>query len=186
MSDDHPDETPPPPPPPVPPPPPPSAEWGAPTPPDRPRPRRRRRWPWLLGGVLALVAILITTAIVLYVVKIKPPVDAANDFLEDIEDRNFDRAFDRLCAADQDQITPEGLQTAFGFGRVADDYSVNFLGVDIDGSRATVEFDSDGVGDDFDYYELPLRKEDGDWHVCLSNDPQFNQFTFAGSELNQT
>jgi hypothetical protein len=122
---------------------------------------------------------------VLFVVKIKPPIDAANDFLADVEDRDFDQAFDRLCAADQDALTPETVETLFGFGQVADDYDVNPLGVDIDGSRATVDFDSDGVGDDFDYYELPLRKEDGDWHVCLSNDPQFNQFNFDGGGVEQ-
>ena len=173
-------------PPPPPPPPPPAPEWSASAaPPPGTGPRRRRRWPWLLGGVLALVAILITTAIVVFTVKIKPPIDAANDFLADVEARDFDQAFNRLCAADQDELTPEILETAFGFGQVADDYDVNFFGVDIDGSRATVDFDSDGVGNDFDYFELPLRKEDGDWHVCLSNDAQFNQLNLDESALEQ-
>jgi hypothetical protein len=132
-----------------------------------------------------LVAILITIAIVLFVVKIKPPIDAANDFLEDVEDGDYDEAFDRLCAADQERGTPDDLQTPIDFSELAEDYSVdNIFGVDIDGSRATVEFDSDAVGDGFDYFELPLRKEDGDWHVCLSDDPFANNF-FDGSELEQ-
>ena len=147
--------------------------------------RRRRRWPWVLGGVLALVVILIAVGITLFTVKIKPPIDAANDFLEEIEERNFEQAFDQLCSADQNELSAEVLESAFAFGQIADDYNVNFFGVDIDGDRATVDFDSDAVGDDFDYYELPLRKEDGDWRVCLSNDPQFNSSIFDGGELEQ-
>jgi hypothetical protein len=125
--------------------------------------------------VLGLIVILLVGGIVLFVTKLKPPIDAANAFLEEIDDRDFRGAIDEMCSADQDSFTTEDLQLVFAFGRLAEDYSVNFFGVDVDGSTATVDFDSDAVDGDFDYYELPLRKEDGDWHVCLSDDPSFNQ-----------
>ncbi len=165
-------------------PPPPPPAWG--TPPSAPgtRPRRRRRWPWVLGTVLGAIVILLATGIILFVTKIKPPIDAANAFLEEVEDRDFDRAFDRLCAGDDSRFSPESLEVLFEFGQLADDYSVNPFGVDVDGSRATVDFDSDGIDDEFDYIELPLRKEDGTWRVCLSDDPDLDE-DFERDELDE-
>jgi len=124
--------------------------------------------------VLGLIVILLVSGIALFVVKLEPPIAAANAFLEEIDDRDFAGAFDEMCSADQDNFTTEDLQLLFGFGRLVDGFSVNFFGVDIDGNRATVDFDSDSLDSD-QYLELPLRKEDGDWRVCLSDDPDINR-----------
>jgi hypothetical protein len=146
--------------------------WGVPPPPGRPdRPRRRRRWPLVLGLVLGSIVVLSIGGAVLFVTKVKPPIDATNEFLAAIEADEFDAAFDELCSVDQDEFTPDGLETLFGLGFL-DDYSVNPFDVDLNGDRAKVSFDAEGTGDT-DYFEITLRKEDGDWRVCLSDDPDF-------------
>lgn len=133
--------------------------------------RRRRRWPWVLGALLAAIVVLGVTGTVLFVQKIKPPIDAANTFLGDLEDRDFERAFDQMCSRDQDVFDADDLGALFGVGFL-DDYEINPFDVDVDGDRARVSFDAEGTGDD-DYFELPLRKEDGDWRPCLSDDADF-------------
>jgi hypothetical protein len=165
--------TPPPPPPPPGESPPPAAPapppgWGAPPPPGAVtgRPRRRRRWPWVLGGVLGAIAILAISGTVLFVQKVKPPIDATNDFLDEVEDGNLDAAIDMLCAEDQGNIDEDDL--FLGALATSDDLEVNWFGVDVDGDRATVDLTSDEFDDDT-VFELPLRKEDGDWRPCLSD-----------------
>jgi hypothetical protein len=124
--------------------------------------------------MLGSIVVLAIGGSVLFVTKVKPPIDATNDFLAAIEADDFDTAHDELCSVDQDEFTPESLETLFGLGFL-DDYSVNPFDVDLDGDRATVSFDADGTGET-DYFEITLRKEDGDWRVCLSDDPDFEDF----------
>jgi hypothetical protein len=151
--------------------------WGAPFPASGTPPpaRRRRRWPWVLGGLLALIVVLGTTGTVLFVEKIKPPIDATNDFLADVENGNFERAFDQLCARDHDVFDAEELGLLFGFGGgILDGFEVNPFDVHVDGDRARVSFDAEGSDGD-DYFELPLRKEGGEWRPCLSDDADFRE-----------
>ncbi|MGI8795424.1 MAG: Rv0361 family membrane protein [Acidimicrobiia bacterium] len=140
--------------------------WGAPPPPgSTDRPRRRRRWPWVLGFVLAAIVILAISDGVLFVQKVKPPIDAANEFLGEVEADNLDAAIALLCSEDENVDEDDLFLAAIAS---LDDYDVNPFGVDIDGDRATVKFDADGLDED-EVIELPLRKEDGDWRVCLSD-----------------
>ena len=161
--------------PPSPPTPPPAAPAGFPAPPEYGTPfgtagttattRRRRRWPWVLGALLAAIVVLGVTGTVLFVQKIKPPIDAANEFLSDVDDGNFGAAFDQVCAGDQDVLDEEDVGRVYGF---FDDFEVNPFDVDVDGDRATVGFDADGL-DSGEKLELPLRKEDGEWRPCLTD-----------------
>ena len=153
--------------------------WGVPPPPGLgDGPRRRRRWPWVLGIMLGSIVVLSIGGGVLFVTKVKPPIDATNEFLAAIENGNFDTAFDSLCEADQDEFSPDSLESLFGLGFL-DDYNVNPFDVDITGDRAKVSFDARGTGDN-DYFEITLRKEDGDWRVCLSDDPDFADLAGPG------
>lgn len=163
------------PPPPAPPPPPPVAPAGFPAPPAYGTPfpsgattaptRRRRRWPWVLGALLAVIVVLGVTGAVLFVQKIKPPIDAANAFLSDVDDGDFAAAFDQVCARDQDLLDEDDVG---GVYRFFDDFEVNPFDVDVDGDRATVGFDADGLDSD-EKLELPLREEDGEWRPCLTD-----------------
>jgi hypothetical protein len=134
--------------------------------------RRRRRWPWVLGVLLAAIVALGVTGTVLFVQKIKPPIDAANQFLGDLERRSFDAAFAQLCTRDREEFSVDDIGTLFAVGFL-DDYEVNPFDVDVDGDRARVSFDAEGTGDN-DYFELPLRKEAGEWRPCLSDDADFS------------
>jgi hypothetical protein len=120
----------------------------------------------MLGVVLGAIVVLAISGTVLFVQKIKPPIDATNDFLADIEDGNFDAAIEQLCAADQDTVDEDNfLLTSLS---LLGDFQVNPFDVDVDGDRATVTFDADGL-DDNEVIELPLRKEDGEWRPCITD-----------------
>ena len=141
--------------------------WGAPPPPGpADRTRRRRRWPWVLGAVLGTIVVLAISGTVLFVQKVKPPIDAANEFLDEVEAGNLDAAIELLCSEDRENVDEDDL--FLGAFASLDDFEVNPFDVDIDGDRATVAFDADGLGDDR-VIELPLRKENGDWRPCLSD-----------------
>jgi hypothetical protein len=160
------------PPPPPTPPGPPGPSWGL--PPSSPtRPRRRRRWPWALGGVLGVIVLLGVAGVALFVSKVKPPIDATNAFLRDLERGNFDAAYDRMCADDREVFTTESLGRRLGF---IDDYEVNPFDVSVDGDRAEVSFDSDAPDGDREYFELPLREEAGEWRPCLTDNADDAEF----------
>jgi hypothetical protein len=171
---------PPPPPPPPPAAPPPAAPagfpappaWGAPPPPGGavPTARRRRRWPWVLGALLAVIVALAVTGTLLFVQKIKPPIDAANDYLGELVDRDYEAAFDRLCEQDQADSSPESFERDMTGDNALDDiesFEVNPFDVDVDGDRATVAVDINSPDFDIeDVLDLRLQKEDGDWRPC--------------------
>jgi hypothetical protein len=157
-----------------PPPPPPSAPWTAPPQPpppvwNPPAPRRRRRrlWIYLLIGVVGVIVGLAIASGTLWVTKVKPPVDAANDYLRDLSNGNYEAAFERLCAAQRVDASPEGLARAVVPLRI-DEYEVSPFDVNRDGSRATVKVDlnPDTVGDDDTFVRIRLREIDGEWRPC--------------------
>lgn len=129
-----------------------------------PRPRRRRRWPWLLGGVLVLIVGLGVTGGTVFVQKIKPVIDSANEFLGDLDQGNSSSAFDQLCARDREDLVEDDLVGLLS----VDDFEVNPFDVSVNGDRATVGYDAEGLGRD-QKYELPLRKEGGTWRPCLTD-----------------
>jgi hypothetical protein len=139
-----------------------------------PHPRRRRRWVWVLVGVVTLIVALFGVGIGLFITIQKPVIDAASAFLDDVADGDYGSAYAELCEEDRDALSEEGFaefaRTEPTLARL-DDPSVNFLGVDINGDEATVDFDPEAGenSDDTDFdesYELELQKEDGDWRVC--------------------
>jgi hypothetical protein len=156
------------------PPPAPSAPWTTPAPPPPPAwtprpPRRRRRRPWiwlLVGAVGAIVGLAVASGTV-WVTKIVPPIDAANDYVDDLSDRNYLRAFDQLCPAEQVDASPEGLASAVA-DLDLDDYEVSPFDVDRDGSQATVKVDlTPYIGSDEDrFVRLRLQEIDGEWRPC--------------------
>jgi hypothetical protein len=103
----------------------------------------------------------------LWITKLKPPIDAANDYLRDLARSDYASAFDQLCPPEQVDASPEGLA-----GTVAlldlDEYEVSPFDVDRDGSRATVKVDlnPDDVGGSDRFVRLRLREIEGDWRPC--------------------
>lgn len=160
-----------------PPPPPPSAAWTAPPQPPPPawnpptsRPRRRRLWIYLLVGAVVVIVGLAIASGTLWVTKVKPPVDAANDYLHDVTHGNYDAAFEQLCPAERVDASPQALEryarrlVFFSFSG----YEVSPFDVHIDGSRATVKVDlnPDSEGGSGDFVRLRLQKIGGEWRPC--------------------
>ena len=159
------------------PPPPPSARWTAPPPSAppvaarAPKPRRRRVWIYLLVGAVVVIVGLAVASGTMWIQKIKPPIDAANDYLRDISRGDYEAAFDQLCAQEQVDGSARSLErtveelVVFGL----DDYEVSPFEVHIDGSRATVEADlnADSFGrTDADVVRIRLEEIDGEWRPC--------------------
>jgi hypothetical protein len=106
----------------------------------------------------------------IWIQKIKPPIDASNDYLRDISRGDYQAAFDQLCATERVDGSPRSLSDTVDrivvFG--VDDYEVSPFEVHIDGNRATVEADlSPGIGGgDSGIVHIRLQKIDGKWRPC--------------------
>lgn len=156
-------------PPPPPQPPPPSAPLPPPAPgaPVGPPVKRRKTWLVVLLSVIGLGIVVAIAGTVLFVDRTLPPLDAANDFLDDLADSRVDRAAEQLCSPDREDAE-DAIGEVTGRFPGGDELFVNPLGVDRDGNRAWVEFTiTDGNDNDDDRtYRLPLRQEDGEWRPC--------------------
>ena len=106
----------------------------------------------------------------IWIKKVKPPIDAANDYLRDISHGNYQAAFAQLCAAERVDGSPRSLADTVHrivvFG--VDNYEVSPFDVHINGNRATVKADlSPGVGGgDSGDVRIRLQKIDGTWRPC--------------------
>ncbi|HKA94014.1 MAG TPA: hypothetical protein VKE97_09430 [Acidimicrobiia bacterium] len=156
--------------------PPPSAPWTAPAPPPpawaapRPSKRHRRRvWIYLLVGASVVILGLAVASGTIWIQKVKPPIDAANDYLRDIRHGSYRAAFARLCAQERVDGSPRSLQNTVDrlVIFVIDDYQVSPFDVHIDGDRANVEADLNaGNFNDRDKVRVHLQKIDGTWRPC--------------------
>jgi hypothetical protein len=156
--------------------PPPSAPWTTPPPPPpswaprAPKPHRRRVWIYLLVGSVVVILGLAVASGTIWVQKVKPPIDAANDYLRDISRGNYEAAFDQLCAPEKVDGSPQSLaETVDALVFSLSAYEVTPFDVRIDGNRATVKADlnPDTVGGtESDNVRIRLQKIDGKWRPC--------------------
>jgi len=106
----------------------------------------------------------------IWIQKVKPPIDAANDYLRDISRGNYQAAFDQLCAQEKVDGSPQSLaQTVDALVFSLSAYEVTPFDVRIDGNRATVKADvnPDNVGGtESDNVRIRLQKIDGEWRPC--------------------
>lgn len=153
-------------------PPPPSAPWTAPPPPPSwaprpPRPHRRRVWIYLLVGAVVVIVGLAVASGTIWIQKVKPPIDAANDYLRNLSRGDYEAAFDQLCAAEKVDASPERLAGAAADLDV-DEYEVSPFDVNRDGSRATVkvELSPDDLDGTDRFVRMRLEEIDGEWRPC--------------------
>ncbi len=138
--------------------------------PQPPPPRGRRGWVWVL--VLSLVAIVVLAGVTGTILgfKVKPPLDAANDYMRAIAHHDYDDAFAQLCPANRVDESPLSLERDLQSGalfRNLEDWDITPFDVNRDGSRATVEVDLRPDDDDEpDILRIELRKIDGTWRPC--------------------
>lgn len=139
-------------------------------------------WIYLLvGAVVAIVGLAVASGTI-WVQKVKPPIDAANDYLREISHGSYRAAFAQLCAQERVDGSPRSLSETVnrlvGFG--LRDYEVSPFNVHIDGDRATVQADlndSNFGGSSTDTVRIRLEKIDGTWRPCGG------QFGFEGDRL---
>ena len=126
-------------------------------------------WIYLLVGAVVVIVGLAVASGTIWIQKVKPPIDAANDYLRDLSRGNYEAAFDQLCAREKVDGSPRSLAdtidrlTVYGF----DDYEVTPFGVHIDGDRADLEADLNPSNfNDTDKVRIRLEKIGGDWRPC--------------------
>jgi hypothetical protein len=127
-------------------------------------------WIYLLVGAVVVIVGLAVASGTIWVQKVKPPVDAANDYLHDISHGNYRSAFAQLCAQERVDGSPRSLAdtvdrlVAFGL----DNYEVSPFDVHINGSRATVKADlnTSSGGTAANTVRIHLQKIDGSWRPC--------------------
>jgi hypothetical protein len=144
----------------------PTDNWALASQPGARAPRKRRGWIVALVLTLGSIVAFGIAGTALFATRTLPPYQGAYDFLDDVTAGHEQDAIDRLCAADSDD--PEAafseLGSRIGFGSTV---TVNFLSVDRDGNRATVEYLVDPSGPEVGTsYDLPMREEGGDWLAC--------------------
>ena len=104
----------------------------------------------------------------IWIQKVKPPLDAANDYLREISHGNYEAAFDQLCATDRADGSPQSLaRTVDSITFSLREYEVLPFDVHIDGSHATVKanLNPDSAGADR-FVRIRLRDVDGKWRPC--------------------
>jgi hypothetical protein len=119
-----------------------------------------------VGAVVVIVGLAVASGTI-WIQKVKPPVDAANDYFRDLSHGAYADAFDQLCATEQVDASAEGLARAVAALNI-DEYDVSPFEVRRDGSRATIKVDltPDTVGDSSRFVRLRLREIDGEWRPC--------------------
>jgi hypothetical protein len=116
-----------------------------------------------VGAVVAIVGLAVASGTI-WIQKVKPPIDAANDYLGDLSNVEYESAFDRLCPAEQVDASPESL-ARLDDQLLLDEYEVSPFDVDRDGNRATVKVELD-PDTDGEVARLQLREIDGEWRPC--------------------
>jgi hypothetical protein len=102
---------------------------------------------------------------VFYVRAVQPPVDAMNRFLRDVDHRDYDAAYDRMCRSEQTATRRRDFPAAIApFADQLHAYDV--YSFDPFGSERRVEYwitDRDGHRTT---YGVTMVRESGAWRVC--------------------
>jgi hypothetical protein len=116
-------------------------------------------------GILFGLGVVLVVAIVALVATLRPPVDAMNRYLADVEHGDYAAAYGRLCAAEQASTRPADFPQAIApFERALTEYTV--YSFDPIGNERTVQYSvTDANGNDKTYRATMVR-EGGAWRVC--------------------
>jgi hypothetical protein len=122
--------------------------------------------------VLSLVAIVVLAGVTatIFGFKLKPPLDAANDYMSALAHHDYDDAFAQLCPANRVDASPSSLARTLQNDRLfrnLEDWDITPFDVNRDGSRASVEVDlRPDDSDEPDILTIELEKVDGTWRPC--------------------
>jgi flagellar basal body-associated protein FliL len=132
---------------------------------------RRRRARTVLLVVAVLVVLAVAGAGVFFMTTRKPPLDAANAYFGDLAAGDFAAAYDRLCDESKAAVAEDryvgSLERSLAGIFAVEAYSANPFTVDVNGSRAAVDFEVTYVEAGTDDVTLDLRREGGSWRPCI-------------------
>ena len=132
---------------------------------------RRRRARTVLLVVAVLVVLAVAGAGVFFMTTRKPPLDAANAYFGDLAAGDFAGAYDRLCDESKAAVAEDryvgSLERSLAGIFAVEAYSANPFTVDVNGSRAAVDFEVTYVEAGTDDVTLDLRREGGSWRPCI-------------------
>lgn len=133
-----------------------------------PRKPRGRGWLVVLLVALGVILAFAISGTVLFVTRTLPPYYAAQHFLDDVTHDNRSSAAGHLCAADAGSPEAAIQQVATAVRSVTGSFktlSANALGVDRNGSTATVKFSTTGASNN-KTFDLTVVEENGSWKAC--------------------
>ena len=97
-----------------------------------------------------------------------PIQNTANSFLDDLEDGEYDRAYDQLCASAKRQVTAEEFAQAMNTLPKITNHKITGVSINTTNGRTTgtvqVKLTREVLGQT--EQTMQLAKEDGSWKVC--------------------
>jgi hypothetical protein len=104
-------------------------------------------------------------------VKMRPPLDAANDYMRALSRHDYAAMREQLCPADRADSAAFTIRQQFENGdpllRNVEDWSIAPFDVNRDGDHASVKVDvRPDDNDDPDVFTLLLDEIDGEWRPC--------------------
>jgi hypothetical protein len=116
-------------------------------------------------GALAFFAIVFFVALGAFVNAVNEPVDAMNEFLAAVDDRDYATAYDLLCARERAATPERAFPVAITpLADDLDEYTV--YSFDPFGRERSVEFTITAFDDDETTYSATMVREDDAWKVC--------------------
>ena len=122
-------------------------------------------------GSLVAIGVLAGATFGIYLVKMKAPLDAANDYMRALAHHDYRSALAQLCPADRADASEFALRRQRENGdpllRNLEDWSITPFDVNRDGDHASVKVDvRPEDNDQADIFTLLLDEVDGTWRPC--------------------
>jgi hypothetical protein len=134
------------------------------SPPPPPR-KTKLTWLWALLGILFFLGVVGIVSVVAFVNAVKPPVDAMNHFLSDVDRGDYAAAYARMCNREQAATPPAEFPAAIEpFARDLSEYEV--YSFDPVGRERTVQYSITDFSGDNSTYRATMVREGGAWRVC--------------------
>ena len=133
-------------------------------PPDQ---HRKRVWPWLIGLLLLLAAMLLSCGTVFALGAFyltRGPITATNTFVAHIDDGEYEDAYESLCTQTRQALTLEEFAAHFASGEQITGYTFSSVSATTGGLTmvsGTIELEESPEASSFG-----LREEDDVWKVC--------------------
>jgi hypothetical protein len=125
----------------------------------------------VLVAALLAIGVLAGVTFGIYLTKMKPPLDAANDYMRALAHHDYRAALAQLCPAERADASEFALRQQREHGdpllRNLEDWSISVFDVNRDGDHASVGVDvRPDDSDQADVFTLLLDEVDGTWRPC--------------------